>query len=628
MISKETEEKLVNILKTLAKGEMSIEITRNLLSDNLDFDPYQIFTNLIQKGNEFITPLDILNYFNTKKIFISYTEAKLLILFYDQNYDEVLTYSEFLPIVQSKNSSKNNSVNSPIKEMSQDIDYYLIKLFQKEVDLIREIIKLLYDIRVKKDFDCHNIYHTLKNANKITEDSIGDFFEKTSTSYINDELIAIIKRLDINKDGIIDLCELHAFFNFPNCNFCCSCTPCSICGTCCCNECLPDIPCYLHKCIHHQCHSPLEKKTICNSPLKNRMYSPEKSISSRLRNININLNNNISRKKYFNNSDLYFEEEEKNNIFDYKNKNPKNKKTFIEENNNNIELKSKSNPKIKYSSPKKYYINSQSGLESTLYSSSPLDNTDFFSTISNPKKSLNFSNFSNFHSNSVNNGSKNGYIEGQFKEYLKILMKVEKEIEKGKIELSLCNDFNFENAFNIFDSDCKCFINFDDLKDGFIKLGLEVRDEELKLLFNRLDPQKCGCINYENFSYFLSPSDNIYRNNIERRKCYSERGRHFLSIETKLYFKNLLKLIISGEKKLNELREGYENIKNSVTNIFGLIDLSRTGYFFEQDLKNYLIDTGIFIDDKSCTLLFFKLDKNGDGKVDICEIEEEFQKVI
>ena len=38
------------------------------------------------------------------------------------------------------------------------------------------IIKLLYDLRIKKDFDCHSIYHAIKNVNKITEDSIGDFF--------------------------------------------------------------------------------------------------------------------------------------------------------------------------------------------------------------------------------------------------------------------------------------------------------------------------------------------------------------------------------------------------------------------------------------------------------------------
>ena len=640
MLSKETEAKIINILKLIGSGEISIEVTRNLLSDNLDFDPYQIFSNLTQKGNEFITPTDIVNYFNTKNIFISYTEAKLLILFYDQNYDGVLTFSEFLPLVQSKNYKKKNTINSPITKINQDIDFYLIKLFQKEIDLVKEIIKNLYDLRIKKDFNCHSIYHAIKNVNKITEDSIGEFFDKNHSSFINDELIAIMKRLDINKDGIIDLCELHAFFGFPNCNFCCSCTPCPNCGISCCDECLPDIPCYLHKCIHHQCHSPLETKTICNSPLKNRSFSPENSISTSLRNINNNLNRNNTRTKNnyeFNNYkkiDVDLEDENNNKYDDTINNNkylrnivPENKKSFILE-KNNIELVSDYNQKKKYSSPRKYYINSQSYMGSTLNSSSPINN-NFSSSLLKSKKYLNYNsnnnNFSNSYSNLINYKNRNGYEEGQFKEYLKLLMKIESEIEKSKIELSKCNDFNYEAAFNIFNNNCncKCFINFDNLKEGLHALGLDVKDDEINLLLNKFDPEKCDCINFDNFVLFLSPYDNLYRNKIERRMC-----SNYLSYDTKLYFKNLLKLIISGENKLNELRLGYSNMNNSLRNIFDLIDINGYGYFYENELKKYLKDNGIFTDDKSSILLFLKLDKNRDGKVDICEIQDEFQKVI
>ena len=638
MLSKETESKVVNILKIIASGEISIEVTRNILSDNLDFDPYQIFSNLAQKGNEFITPTDIVNYFQTKNIFISYTEAKLLILFYDQNYDGVLTFTEFLPLVQSKNIKKKNTINSPIKKINQDIDFYLIKLFQKELDLVKEIIKNLYDLRIKKDFNCHSIYHAIKNVNKITEDSIGDFFDKNHSSFINDELIAIMKRLDINKDGIIDLCELHAFFGFSNCSFCCSCTPCPSCGISCCNECLSDIPCYLHKCIHHQCHSPLETKTICNSPLKNRNFSPENSISTSFRNINnnININNLRTKKNYeFNNykkNDVELEDE-KNNKYEnnlYKNKylindGPENKKSFISE-KNNIELVVDYNQKKKYSSPKKYYINSQSDMGSTLYSSSPINN-NFSSSILKSKKYLNYNSNSdsNSYSNLLNYKDKNRYDEGQFKEYLKLIMKIESEIEKSKIELSLCNDFNYESAFNIFNNDCncKCFITFDNLKEGFHALGLDIKDDEVNLFLNRFDQEKCGCINFDNFILILSPYDNLYRNKIERRMC-----SNYLSYDTKLYFKNLLKLIISGQKKLNELRQGFSNMNDSLKNIFELIDINGCGYFYENELKKYLKDNEIFTDDKSCILLFLKLDKNRDGKVDICEFEKEFQKVI
>ena len=643
MLSKETESKIVNILKTIASGETSIEVTRRLLSDNFEFDPYQIFTNLIKKGNEFITPVDIENYFNSKNIFISYTEAKLLILFYDQNYDGVLTYTEFLPLVQSKNSEKKNIVNSPIREMNIDIDYYLINLFQKEVDLIREIIKQLYDLRIKNDFDCHNIYHAIKNVNKITEDSIGDFFDKNETSFINDELIAIMKRLDINKDGIIDLCELHAFFGFPNCTFCCSCTPCPKCGICCCKECLPDIPCYLHKCIHHQSHSPLETKTLCQSPLRGKNISVSDYLCSKYRNENIddNINNNISNNNYkftnlnnkckYYSSDLNLEDENKSNYDNINNNNylrnfPETKKNCILE-NKNLELKNDySSPHRRYSSPKKYYINSQSEVGSTLYSTSPMNDNFSPTILSKPNNSFNNNNnIYNSYSNSFQNNNQNEFDDQQFKEYLSTLMKIENEIEKGKKELSSCYDFNYEDAFRIFDIECKCCITFDNFKEGLKYIGLELNNDELKLLFNRFDCQKCGSFNCQHFISVLSPCDSLYRNKIERRFSNSNRARNCLSYETKLYFKNVLKLIIEGEKKLNKLREGYSNINNSLRNLFELIDTNGIGYFYENELKNYLRKNGIYSDDKSCSLLFLKLDKNRDGKVDMREIEEEFQ---
>ena len=639
MLSKETLSKLVNILKTLSSGEQSIEITRNILSDNLDFDPYQIFINLAQKDNEFITPTDLVDYFHTKNIFISYTEAKFLILFYDQNYDGVLSFTEFLPLVQSKNSSQKNITKSPIRKMNQDIDYYLIKLFQKEVDLVKEIIKLLYDIRIKKDFDCHSIYHEIKNVSKITEESIGEFFEKNLTSFINDELIAIMKRLDINKDGIVDLCELHAFFGFPNCTFCCSCTPCPSCGICCCKECISDIPCYIHKCIHHQCHSPLETKTVCNSPLRTKnISSPKRNYeSNNIKRNNIYIENEkndiYEENKYNNNNNLrnrpdnnnYLRNRRDNNSYLRNRPDNNNQNSYILE-TKNIELKTNDNSKKKYSSPKRYYINSQSDIGSTLYSSSGFNNNT--NNFSNPKRSFNNTNFSNFSNsyNTLNNKNKPGYEEGQFKEYLKILMKLENDIEKGKMELSLCNDFTYDNGFNIFDKNYKCHINFEELKMGLISLGLEEKDYNINLLFNRLDPQKCGCISYDNFTCFLSPQDYLSKNKIEQRMKNPMGYNNFLSYETRLYFKNLFKLIISGEKKLNELREDYYK-NNCMKNLFGLIDNSGMGCFSENDLKKYLIDNEIYTDGKSCVLLFLRLDKNRDGKVDICEFEEEFMKI-
>ena len=415
MLSEETESKIIKLLKTIAEGENSIEVSRKLLSDSPEFDPHQIFINLTPKGKEFITPLDLIEYFNNKNIFISYTEAKLLVLFYDQNYDGNLTYTEFVPLVESKNSEKKTITSSPVSKMPKSIEHYLLKLIEKEVDFIKNIIGQLYDLRIKKDFNCHSIYHALKNVNKITEDSIGDFFEKKSVTFMNEDLIAIIKRLDINKDGIVDLCELHAFFGFPNCSFCCSCTKCPVCGICCCDECLSDIPCYLHKCVHHQNHSPLERKTRHKSdtneddePIGNVYYSSLRKLNNALPLINYDLNDSNS-----------------NNI----------KVNCVEHevNNNNFYLKNKSvntcrecNSNYKYSPPRKYYNNSNTEMYSTLASFSPSclncsQNTLFRETI----PSWSNINFSNTFS------QRNGKY--RFEQSNDCLFDTENEIGKGKM---------------------------------------------------------------------------------------------------------------------------------------------------------------------------------------------------
>ena len=167
----------------------------------------------------------------------------------------------------------------------------------------------------------------------------------------------------------------------------------------------------------------------------------------------------------------------------------------------------------------------------------------------------------------------------------------------------------------------------EELNNGLISLGLKENNNDINLLFNRFDPQKCGCITYENLAYLLSPQDYIHKSKIEQRMQNQAACPNYLSYETRLYFKNLLKLIISGEKKLNELREESGNY-HSIRDLFGLIDVNGIGYFYEDDLKKYLIDKEIYTDGKSCILLFLKFDKNRDGKVDICEFEEELMKII
>ena len=119
MVSPETEAKLAKIFINLAKGERKAEISRQVLCDNPDFNSFQLFKLIDKENKNYIDSTNIINFLTANGILINNDEAQLLILFYDQNYDGVLSFNEFCCLINNQNSSYevpnlNNSSNRPI----------------------------------------------------------------------------------------------------------------------------------------------------------------------------------------------------------------------------------------------------------------------------------------------------------------------------------------------------------------------------------------------------------------------------------------------------------------------------------------------------------------------------------
>ena len=252
MCSPETEQKLCKLLLILADGERTIEISRQVLSDLKEFDSFQIFKNIDIEDKNKIDCYSIINFLRIKGIYCTEEEASLIILFYDQDYDNVLSYPEFINVIQSEKSLKNNLNKPPKDKIPFDVDYSLGKLLEKEVELSRKFIYALKDIKCRYDFNIHNLYHKIKYFNSITNESLRAFFQKNEVSFLESDIKLILKRLDLNKDGIIDLCEFHALLGFPDCIYCCPCLSCNSCGKCLCESCYNNIPCYSHGTIQNK----------------------------------------------------------------------------------------------------------------------------------------------------------------------------------------------------------------------------------------------------------------------------------------------------------------------------------------------------------------------------------------
>ena len=164
MLSREIQSKISDIFITLAEAERDVEITRQVLTENKEYNSYQIFCYLDSDKKNYVEELDIMNFLRSKNIFSTEEEAKLLILYYDKNLDTNLNFDEFNNLLESKLSPKKEK-NDNSGPLSFSIDYALTKLLEKEIIYARKILNLLGDVRGFSDFDIHNIFHSIKNNN-------------------------------------------------------------------------------------------------------------------------------------------------------------------------------------------------------------------------------------------------------------------------------------------------------------------------------------------------------------------------------------------------------------------------------------------------------------------------------
>ena len=220
--------------------------------------------------------------------------------------------------------------------------------------------------------------------------------------------------------------------------------------------------------------------------------------------------------------------------------------------------------------------------------------------------------------------------ENQFNEFLKDLMLAEGQIEKIKIELSQYEDFNIEDFFCFFKQSQE--INNDnelfpkEIQLGFKLLGVFLSNFEIKLFFNRFDLLKNGFLNYSNFFDIFAPFTEKYRVLLEKKEpnqCYNCHCPLFFSNKTSSLLKNLLDNIIKYENKFNFMRRSFTTLNIKLKKLFEKIDTGKNGYFSNDDLVIYMKKNRIFTSNKDIDLLFIRLDKNRNGKIDYKEIYDE-----
>ena len=564
MCSPETEQKLCKLLLILAEGERSTEISRQVLSDLKEFDSFQIFKNIDIEDKNKIDCYSIINFLRIKGIYCTEEEASLIILFYDQDYDNVLSYPEFINVIQSEKSLKNNLNKPPKDKIPFDVDYSLGKLLEKEVELSRKFIYALKDIKCRYDFNIHNLYHKIKYFNSITNESLRAFFQKNEVSFLESDIKLILKRLDLNKDGIIDLCEFHALLGFPDCIYCCPCLSCNSCGKCLCESCYNNIPCYSHGTIQNKKNN----KNDFDEKYNYNYYS-----MGNILNENIILPHQLESSRNLNSINKY--------------------ETSFDNNNKEIERKNISKGLAIRTSPRRNY--------------NPIE--------------INLNKNDNLNLNIKEKNQFNDFLKLLMSAESQI---EEAKIELAKKEDFSCADafkiFVKDNNNYITKDDLKYGLFLLDLNvDDFIinllfkRFDLNKKDElSYADFFDMLIP-------FEKIY-----RDNIEQKTQKSFSC--EQSLNLISNETKEIMKNVFNIIINYEVEINEKRKDLLILKRKLKDIFYLFDKNDIGFFGFEEYKKY-IEENKLINDKNLNgdLLFIRFDKNRNGKIIFEELSDEFE---
>ena len=642
MLSNETLKLACDLMINLAEHEKMVEINRQILGQNLNFDAYQLFAYLDTESKNYINEINIINFLQKRNgIPCSIEEIQFLVFFYDENFDGKLSYTEFLNFVLTDN---NYSLRKRTRERVGScygksiipfiVEYSFVKLLQKELNLIRSTSTIIAELKSKNDFNVHVLFHYIKGYGCITSQSIKLFLQRNLINFEEDDIRFIIKRIDIDRDSKINFCEFHAFFCFPNLK-CICCSPCN-----------------------YSCHKLNNNKNM-NIPTLNKSISNATNIKNNYNDIDFKINNSNSKLK------IRVSPERTNKINNIKRAQSSNNLNINLINNNDISQKDSTLlspslqivPSIKrIFGPNKNYndinnkinkntMNNIKNKTTNGFCDSPLNN---ITNESNKDKLNNSSNYLN-NNNTRNNNSCflekkkkcdfcNNYpcfcsnkefkiSEINFLKYIYKLIEIESNIEEAKINLLMRSDFNVEDAFRIFENPENENISFSDLQKGLKQLGIFASLKEIKLLMKRVDIKKKGFIDYSDFFDLLVPFQKKYRDNVERRipssfiPIYNKNDIFLLS--TKIYFTNLFRLIISCEDQLNIIKENIVEDKIQIEKIFNKIDNIGLGYISDIELYIYLKNNGIIYNELQNSLAFIRLDKNRDGKIELWEIEEE-----
>ena len=639
---------ITNIFIMISHYEDEIEQIRIQLNTQPNFDLIELYS-MIGK-NKPITAENLFHFYFEYYNGIDINKEELLnylskiIFFYDEDKNNELSYSEFISFVLSQTKYNlrrkiHNNINLENKSLSKDIIYIFNTLVEKEIEMIQSLENFERKLYSIKDYNPNIIFNQIKSNNYITPASIIKVLDSQGIKNSNNEIQRIMKRFDINGNCRIELNDFITIMNFAKNN--------------------------KFKLSNNLNYPKTSREYIKNN--YNLNYSNDFFFNMPSQtNINLNCNlidnenkfnigNGNNKKIKRSNSmgdilDSYkinhlgFNRQRKNILENYFNENNF-RKSRIKRHNSLDNSENKQQNYLINSNYQKEIKNNDSNYQlNEIYKKNKKTNLNDFSektkkiifqNITN--KSINISNYQNENNNknllNLNESITTNYIYNNQKKidismlitgYIKVVISMEFEIEKKKIELLKREDFSIKGLYKLFESQTyPNKITISSFNRVLTLFGKELTSRELFLLFKRFDIGQKGYLIYEDFFNIFIPFEKRIRDSVILNYIVPKE----ISKKTLIKMIEIIECIIEFEIQLEKMRYEMNASENDIIDYFHLIDKNNNGFIYYDDIQffllNYLednIENRIGID-----LFFLRLDKKRNDKIIFKELYDELK---
>lgn len=210
---------------------------------------------------------------------------------------------------------------------------------------------------------------------------------------------------------------------------------------------------------------------------------------------------------------------------------------------------------------------------------------------------------------------------------LRDILREEKDLEAAKITMARHSDFNFYDAFKVFDPLSKGYINHADLRDGLAAIGVFPSTTDIDLFFKRYERLGRN-LGFAEFCEAFTPKTDSYlasdlgrrRSNFPTPSRYYARG-DFLNASTVAQFRSLWHTHFKVEEMCESIRQRLRAIPHfDLYSAFLTCDLYDDGVISREELRRFIDGRAFYVSDSDAKQLVDKLDHNRDGVVSYGEV--------